>query len=102
MNFKAWEYVIIDGNNVCYTLYKKNFNWLLGGEYNKFGDLVREFFTKAGFNNPIVVFDGAGVDDKKLDTVMQRRMRAMLDMQSTQGRYRWNLDTLAITHRPYH
>ena len=48
VNFKDWSHTTIDGNNPCHTLYKKNYNWLLGGEYVKFQQTLEGFFEDSG------------------------------------------------------
>ena len=48
VNFKDWSHTTIDGNNLCHTLYKKNYNWLLGGEYVKFQQTLEGFFKDSG------------------------------------------------------
>ena len=83
-NFEKWDHVIIDGNNVCFTLYKKNHAWALGGEYDQFSDTVEEFFTTPGFKKPIVVFDGTHYDPKKMETICQR-INYMTEMREEQA-----------------
>ena len=51
--------VIVDGNNVCFTLYKENHTWCLGGEYKQFSHTVEWFVCQlwADFKNQVVVMD---------------------------------------------
>ena len=87
--FRHWEpvdyncKVIIDGNNICYSLYKK-FPWALGGEYDKFASEIEKFFDTFNFDSPIVVFDGARWDDSKAETRRERRRANMIKMSKVQ------------------
>lgn len=90
VNFKDWSHVIVNGNNICHTLYKKNYTWLLGGEYSKFQQLLEGFFKNSGFNHSIVVFDRAGYDETKHSS-WDRRVKTLQDMQCLQSRDGWDL-----------
>ena len=79
------SHLIIDGSNICYELYKaRKCDWSFGGEYDKFSDLVKKFFEDAGFNHPIVIFDGPKYDDKKDDTVRDRREQSFDELHKSQ------------------
>ena len=78
--------LIVDGNNVCYQLYKRISTWSFGGEYYTFSNKVESFFESLrGDVIPIVVFDGASHDDKKMDTVCDRRIQSMEEMKKMQS-----------------
>ena len=83
-NFQEWSHLIIDGNNICYKLYKENCTSSFGGEYDKFSHVVKEFFEKAGFNHPIVILDGPSYDDKKEDTAHVRREQSFDELHKSQ------------------
>ena len=99
VNFEDWSHVIIDGNNICHTLYKKNYNWLLGGEYFKFQQTLEGFFKDSGFNHPIVVFDGADYDEEKHSS-WDRRVKTLQDMQFVQSKQHWNLTKITEGCKP--
>ncbi|KAK3086613.1 hypothetical protein FSP39_021041 [Pinctada imbricata] len=68
--------IIIDGNNLYHLLYyDNNVDYVHGGDYDRFAEKTREFFTmlsSCGIS-PYLVFDGAyEVDDRKLNTVLDR------------------------------
>ncbi len=88
VDFKKWSHLVIDGNSVCYTLYRKHCSWLLGGEYHEFANLVKKFFKEAAFKNPIVVFDG---EAKKFSTSWDRRVTTLKGMQKVQVEGGWSL-----------
>ena len=81
--------VIIDGNNVCNRIYQDNHTWLLGGEYAKFHDTVKDFFTKRFYIKPIVVFDGIDCSDLKEQTQRQRRIDGLQLMRNVQKFNPW-------------
>lgn len=97
---QEWDHLIVDGNNVCYKLYNENYTWLLGGEYSKYGHLVRERFEelRAHFKNLIVIFDGAKPEEK-MHTILQRREDAMKQMYETQKKATWDC---SIANRSAH
>ena len=78
------SHLIIDGSNICYKLYKDKCDWSFGGEYDKFSHVVKEFFEEARFNHPIVIFDGPRYDDKKDDTVRNRRDQSLVELHDSQ------------------
>ena len=68
--------LIIDGNNLYHFLYYYyNVPYEYGGDYNIYGDKIRQFFENLKECNviPYVIFDGAyEKDDRKLQTSLQR------------------------------
>lgn len=86
--------MVIDGEGVCCMLYRKSLPWALGGEYDKFSAVIEAFFNDVGFNNPIVVLDGAESDNSKLDTVCKHREQAMGEMLEMQSGSGWVTDDI--------
>ncbi|KAJ9584930.1 hypothetical protein L9F63_020736 [Diploptera punctata] len=67
--------IVIDGNNIACQLYNwfSKCNCAFGGDYDKYANCVKEFFTlllKCEVK-PLVIFDG-GYETKKLPTVRER------------------------------
>ena len=93
-NSKEWERVVIDGNNICYQIYKERFTWLLGGEYCKFDAEVEKCLKKIkdDFKNPIVLLDGARVPCEKLSASLKRREQSIKEIKMVQGKKTWNYD----------
>ena len=85
VDFKKWNHVVvIDGNNVCYWLYKNKCDWALGGEYDDFRKYVEEFFHDLGMKgltSPIVAFDGVCFDEERLEIRKERKIKFMKRMQ---------------------
>ena len=84
--------VIVDGNNVCYSLYNKNHTRCLGGEYKRFSHTVEEFVCKlqADFESPVFVLDGASCDQDKMTKRRQRRTESMIAMGEIQCKEEWD------------
>ena len=83
-NLQEWSHIIIDGNNICYKLYNDHCTSSFGGEYDKFCFVVNEFFEKAGFNHPIVIFDGPSYDSNKESTDRDRRVQSFVELHRSQ------------------
>lgn len=86
---RKWDYLVIDGNNVCYDLQKES-SWL-GGEYGKYRDYVKKHFQKlqTHFGRLVVVFDGSR-PELKIETVRGRRESALAKMSKVQKREMWD------------
>ena len=85
-NLHDCQRLIIDGSNVCCQLYKSKFTWSFGGEYVQFSNQVRNLFESFwGVVVPIVIFDGASYNEKKMDTVCNRRIQSMEEMKKMQS-----------------
>ena len=84
--------VIVDGSNVCFSLYRENHTWCLGGEYKQFSHTIEEFVCqlRADFDNPIVILDGARCDQTKMETRRQRRIQSMRVIDKMQRRGEWD------------
>uniref|UniRef100_A0A8C4QXN9 Asteroid domain-containing protein n=1 Tax=Eptatretus burgeri TaxID=7764 RepID=A0A8C4QXN9_EPTBU len=81
--------LLIDGNSLYYTLYfSSGIDIVHGGDYARFADIVREFFTalQACHVSPFVVFDGmCDKDNKKLATLKRRKCQRILEAHSLSG-----------------
>ena len=106
--------LVVDGNQLCYQLYRSYFKWqwegdlewVYGGQYPEYRAAVEKFFRylqQAGVI-PIVVFDGLLHMKEKFKTVYQRykhkaahRHTALLQMPGSPPRERgvWTLPPLA-------
>lgn len=94
IDLKALDGVIIDGLDVCCTLYRFNHSWGLGGEHTKFYQTVEKFFTDASFKNPIVVFDGIS-DTEKTPLRRARRNDCVKELRDVQYEDDWDPNALA-------
>ena len=71
--------LVIDGNNLQFSLYWKSSNethdYIYGGDYSRYASIIRLFFASLFKCNvkPIVIFDG-GIDpsQRKLKTMTER------------------------------
>lgn len=90
--FEDWDYVVIDGNNICFELYFNLFPWTLGGEYKKYSSKVEEVFCtiKSGVKNPIIVFDTKEKATFDVNLVKQRRIESWKEMGELQSKEEWN------------
>ena len=73
--------LVLDGNNVCYTIYKKNrISWSQGGQYGEFRAAMLRFidYLLAGGISPIFVFDGIHYKQKKIDPKLDRHTKTIL------------------------
>ena len=93
VDLKALDCVIIDGTNVCCTLYKFYHSWGLGGDYANFYRTVDKFFMDANFKKPIVVFDGT-YGEEKVPTLQERRSASIKEVRDVQDEVDWDPNRL--------
>lgn len=83
---KGFEAVVIDGNNICFTLYEKKVKECeRGGEYQEFSELVRSFFRDFIDQKvkPIVVLDGLR-ESNKIPVLCERRKQFYSNLEVVQ------------------
>ena len=96
VDLKALDCVIIDGSNVCCTLYQLYHSWGLGGDHAEFYHTVYKFFSDANFKKPIVVFDGICGEDKARK-LRQRRRLSIQELRDVQNEVDWDPNKLTCT-----
>ena len=79
--------VIVDGNALYHHLYTSSkLDYQSGGQYEGFHDITISFFNSLKSNNveAFVVLDGAlDPSERKLDTIIKRRKKKILDASGT-------------------
>ena len=89
------ERLVIDGNNLCYDLYRRNgLEWSLGGDYPGFFKVVKTFFERLkGLHiGYYVILDGIDYKGEKTATVRQRKMQSYERIRKNQCQAEHNMD----------
>lgn len=73
--------LVIDGNGLCYFLYK-TIDWKYGGQYPEFRGAIIHFFRALLESNiaPVVVFDGIDYEHGKEEEKLRRRRSTIQDI----------------------
>ena len=84
-----WKNVVVDGHNVCCTIYNNNLSCKFGGEYDQFKQDIEEFFKEIQWQDckPIVIFYGGKDDESRLPIVRERRLQSFRNMKKGNIRY---------------
>ena len=97
VDLKALDCVIIDGSNVCCTLYRLYHSGGLGGDYAEFHETVDKFFSDANFKKPIVVFDGI-CGEYKAQELMKCKRLSIKELKCVQNKVDWDPNKLTYTN----
>ena len=85
------ERLVIDGNNLCYNLYRRNgLEWSLGGDYPGLFEIVKTFFKKLqGLHIGLyVILDGIDYKGEKTATVRQRKLQSYERIRKNQTEHK--------------
>lgn len=87
--------LVIDGNNLCYYLYRKcKVADIFGGDYDEFAEKCKEFFNSLNVCGieAYVVFDGAEPIDGSKTKTMIKRARKRIKLSSNKSTTKINKD----------